>query len=59
MLERLAKEPGIEVQYVEVRDPRSLAPIEVVAGHDSAVVLVAARVGATRLIDNALVGAGR
>lgn len=38
------------VDYLELRDARSLAPLETLSG--AARLLVAARVGATRLIDN-------
>jgi pantoate--beta-alanine ligase len=43
-------EPLVAVEYVEVRDASDLTPIDVVDGE--VVVAVAARVGATRLIDN-------
>jgi pantoate--beta-alanine ligase len=46
-------EQGIQVDYAEVADPDTLAPLETM--RDRAVLLVAARVGATRLIDNLLV----
>jgi pantoate--beta-alanine ligase len=58
-LERLAREPveraGASIDYVEARDPDSLAAFEGDVG-DRAVLLVACRVGKTRLIDNALLG---
>lgn len=47
---------GIDVDYVEVRDATSLAPIDRVA--ERALLLVAARVGRTRLIDNEVLGGG-
>jgi len=47
-----------EIEYVAVADPRSLEPLDTVmpleAGVPRAVVLIAARVGGTRLIDNLL-----
>lgn len=49
----LAQEKGVEVDYAEVADPDTLAPLERVEGR--MVLLVAARVGSTRLIDNLLV----
>ena len=50
MLEEL-RDPAIQVEYAVIRDAISLRPIEhgAVAGR----ALIAARVGATRLIDNA------
>ena len=44
--------PGVEPEYAEVVDPRTLEPVERAAG--GAVMAVAARVGKTRLIDNAI-----
>jgi pantoate--beta-alanine ligase len=49
----LLQEKGIEVDYVEIGDPESLLPLESVSGR--MVLLVAARSGRTRLIDNLLV----
>lgn len=46
----LAPHPEIRLQYFEIRDPDTLAPLERVEG--SALVAVAAFLGATRLIDN-------
>jgi pantoate--beta-alanine ligase len=44
--------PGVEAEYAEVADPRALEPVaRAVPG---AVCAVAARVGKTRLIDNAI-----
>ncbi|MET0812567.1 MAG: pantoate--beta-alanine ligase, partial [Microbacterium sp.] len=40
----------LDVEYLEIVDPVTLAPIETV--HHDALVVVAVRVGATRLIDN-------
>jgi pantoate--beta-alanine ligase len=44
----------LKIDYVEVVDPETLESIETLDGPTA--VLVAARVGATRLIDNALIG---
>jgi pantoate--beta-alanine ligase len=49
---REAAGPGVEVEYAEVVDPDTLAPLERIG--DRAVCAVAARVGATRLIDNTI-----
>jgi pantoate--beta-alanine ligase len=43
---------GITVDYAEVVDPDTLEPLSG-GGHDTARALVAARIGGTRLIDNA------
>ena len=49
MLERT---PGLEIEYVEAVDSETLKPLD---GFDRAVVVaIAARVGKTRLIDNAV-----
>jgi len=45
-----ATEPAVRFDYFAIVDPRTLAPVERVA--ELAIALVAARVGATRLIDN-------
>jgi pantoate--beta-alanine ligase len=44
--------PGVEVEYAEVVDPATLAPVE--RAFPGAVCAVAARVGKTRLIDNGI-----
>lgn len=49
----LLAEPGVAVDYAEAADPDTLAPLDIMAGR--AVLLVAARLGTTRLIDNLLV----
>ena len=48
----LLREQGISIDYVELVDPDSLRPLTVVM--DKIVLLVAVRVGHTRLIDNLL-----
>lgn len=49
----LVQEKGVEVDYVEVADPDRLVPLETAGGR--MVLLVAARLGSTRLIDNLLI----
>ncbi len=49
----LREEQGIEIDYIEIADPESLAPLAMVT--DKMVMLVAVRLGRTRLIDNLLV----
>lgn len=50
----IAAEPGVQIEYVAVVDPVTLAELGQV--DSAAAVLVAARVGKTRLIDNELLG---
>jgi pantoate--beta-alanine ligase len=52
----LATEPTVEVEYVAIAEPATLAPVETV-GADT-VVALAARLGRTRLIDNIILGQG-
>jgi pantoate--beta-alanine ligase len=52
----LASEPAVEVEYVGVAEPRTLAPVETVEA--DTVVALAARLGRTRLIDNIILGDG-
>jgi pantoate--beta-alanine ligase len=52
----LAAEAGVAVEYVEAVAPGTLAPVERVA--PETLLAVAARVGATRLIDNIVLGEG-
>jgi pantoate--beta-alanine ligase len=52
----LASEPTVEVEYVAVAEPRTLAPVETVEA--DTVVALAARLGRTRLIDNIILGDG-
>ena len=44
---------GVRPEYLSVIDPETLAPVEVAAGR--VLVVVAARVGPARLIDNILI----
>lgn len=46
----VAREPAVELEYAELVDPNTLAPLEVV--ETAGLLAVAARVGGTRLIDN-------
>jgi len=50
----IAEEPAVKVDYFEVVDPDTLEPVSDVT--KGALVAVAAYVGATRLIDNLLIG---
>ena len=50
MARYVSSEPAVDLDYAEVADPRTLAPLDVVEGE--ARLLIAARVGPTRLIDN-------
>ncbi len=50
----LADAPGLVTDYIAVADPERLAPVETAEEGD--VVAIAARVGATRLIDNTILG---
>jgi len=52
----LATEPAVQVEYVAVAEPRTLAPVETAA--PDTVVALAARLGRTRLIDNIILGDG-
>ncbi len=47
---------GIEPEYLEARDPETLAAVDSMNGRP-VLIAVAARVGAARLIDNTLIGA--
>lgn len=46
------KEPGITIDYVEIADSESLVPLSTAS--NSMVMLIAVRLGSTRLIDNML-----
>jgi pantoate--beta-alanine ligase len=58
-LERLVREPidraATSVDYVEVRDPETLAPLDAETG-PRALAAIACRIGTTRLIDNLVLG---
>jgi pantoate--beta-alanine ligase len=53
MLAVLREVPGIEIDYVEVADPENLMPLA--SAKDSMALLVAVRIGSTRLIDNLVI----
>lgn len=53
----LATEPAIVPEYVELVDPATLAPLDVVT--NTGLLAIAARLGTTRLIDNVLLKARR
>ncbi len=50
----ITAESGVNLEYAAVVDPETLAELSHI--DSSAVVLIAARVGATRLIDNEVLG---
>jgi pantoate--beta-alanine ligase len=49
----LDEERGIVVDYIEIADPETLAPLS--SAKDGMVLLVAVRIGGTRLIDNLVI----
>jgi pantoate--beta-alanine ligase len=55
MRRTIAAAPGIEIDYVSVADPESLAELDTL-GDGPALASLAARLGRTRLIDNLLLG---
>jgi pantoate--beta-alanine ligase len=52
----LAAYPELQVEYIAVAEPESLAPVTEV--REDTVVAIAARIGRTRLIDNIVLGEG-
>lgn len=54
--EEISREPLFRVEYVDAVDPVSLSPVSVVDA--DTIVAVAAHIGATRLIDNIVLGQG-
>ncbi len=52
----LAVHPGVEVEYIAIADPQTLEPVS--SADEDTVVLLAARVGSTRLIDNVTLSEG-
>jgi pantoate--beta-alanine ligase len=54
MAQTLAGEPAVRVEYADIADVRTLAPLTSVS--DGGVALVAVQIGPTRLIDNVLLG---
>ena len=57
MKERIEAEKGVKLDYASIVHPLTLEELERLKG--KAVALVAARVGKTRLIDNAVIRPGR
>ena len=53
MMEDLCKFPEFNVQYLEICDPDTLLPLEII--ENKALIAVAAFLGQVRLIDNVLV----
>jgi pantoate--beta-alanine ligase len=51
----LAEEPGVNVDYLALVDGERLEPVAI--ADPGTIVMVAARVGPTRLIDNLILGA--
>jgi pantoate--beta-alanine ligase len=56
MRQELGKEPAVAVEYISIADPEALAPVE--TADERTVISMAARIGATRLIDNIQLGEG-
>lgn len=52
----LAVHPGVALEYIAVADPQTLEPVH--EADETTVVLIAARVGSTRLIDNVILSKG-
>jgi pantoate--beta-alanine ligase len=46
----IAQEPDVQLDYIEIRHPSTFEPYEIL--HAPAIILIAIRVGTTRLIDN-------
>jgi pantoate--beta-alanine ligase len=53
MLAFLREVPGIKIDYVEVADQETLEPLS--SGKEAMVLLIAVRIGKTRLIDNLVI----
>lgn len=56
LIEILQREPSAKIDYAELRDAETLEEVSTV--NDRTVIALAARIGATRLIDNVIVGRG-
>lgn len=52
LAERLKTTPGIDLQYAVLADPDTLTQLPITSQANTAVALIAARVGTTRLLDN-------
>jgi pantoate--beta-alanine ligase len=46
----IAQEPAVQVDYIEIRNPSNFEPYDILQA--PALILIAVRIGATRLIDN-------
>lgn len=55
MIDSINAEPGVALDYAQVRDPGSFAPLEALQA--PALLVIAARIGQVRLIDNFLLHA--
>ena len=55
MKDLLGREPSVQIEYVELRDPVSWKPVDVMKG--AVLVAMAVRVGGVRLIDNMIIAA--
>jgi pantoate--beta-alanine ligase len=53
-VERLAAFPEFQVEYVAIRDAKTLKPLKKISATTHAVALIAAHIGGVRLIDNML-----
>lgn len=58
-LGELQREDGCTIDYVELVDPESFRPLGTKTGFDKARLIIAAKVGTTRLIDNQLLRFGQ
>ncbi len=54
----LQSQPLVQPDYLEIRDAHTLDPLEYLSLERRAVVLIAAKIGSTRLLDNALLTVG-
>ena len=54
MRETISASPKIQIEYINITDPRTLEDIDVIEG--SALAAIAAKVGPSRLIDNIVLG---
>jgi len=52
--DRLSSYPEFKVEYVAIRDARTLKPLQKITATTKAVALIAAQIGGVRLIDNML-----
>ena len=52
--ELILAEPAADIDYLELRDSASLAPVDLVS--DTTLLALAVKIGTTRLIDNTVLG---